>query len=195
VLGATLWAVTPPWPDLLLDLHAAADARLDDLMPRLDLARALALLVLAEIERGNEAGVHIAHEPMMAFEKSPPPAAWQARVSALLRGTLALPPRHSHERREPIRKALAVITARTRRVDLPAVLAVVGLLTESPTPSTGPRDAGLEALRAELDGVGVRLVRIEGDQLYFEQHGQAHSPVRTRQLGEMLYEIRQAWLH
>jgi len=193
-LEQALWSIMPPWSDLLLDLYAAGDMRLDELVPRSHLSKALALLVLAEIERGNEAGVHTAHEPMMAFESAPPPTLWLERIAALLRGTLAPPLLHRHDGRESIWKALAVIAARTRRLDLPAVLQVISLLTATREPSSMPHDAALETLRQQLLEVGVRFIGIEGEQVQLEQHGHAHKPVRTRQLGEMLLEIRQKWL-
>lgn len=113
-LAQTLWSVTPPLADLLTDLYAGGDARLGEVLLESHLARGLALLVLAEIERGNEAGVHIAHEPMMAFETAPPPIALLERITALLRGTLKPPRLHHHDKHhDSMWKALAVIAAHT----------------------------------------------------------------------------------
>jgi len=53
--------------DLLLDLYAQGDSRLDEVPHGRHLAKGMALLVFVEIESANEAGVHIAHESMMAF--------------------------------------------------------------------------------------------------------------------------------
>jgi hypothetical protein len=160
---------------------------------RRDLAKGMALLALAEIERGNEAGGQIAHEPMMAFEDTQPSPAWLERIVALLHGHLTPPPLHPHGHEEPLRKALAVIAAHTRRLDLAAVLAVIGVLV--PAADEPPqRDEALEALRGELLKVGIRFLGLEADHVGFEQHGHAHKPVRTRRLGEILLEIRQAWL-
>jgi hypothetical protein len=194
-LAQALWSVTPPWSDLLLDLHADANPRLLDALPGENLAKGLALLVLAEIEHGNEAGAHTAHEPMMAFESITPPEAWLQRLTALLRGTLEPPLLHKHEKRDALWKALAVIAAHTHRLDLPAVVQVIGLLTTPAGESATTQDEELETLRQGLLDVGICFLDIEDDHVQFELHGHAHKPVRTRHLGEMLQEIRQKWLH
>ena len=194
-LAQALWSITPPWSDLLLDLYAAGDARLTDLLPKSRLAKGLALLVLAEIERGNEMGVYIAYEPMMAFESTPPPATWLTRITSLLRGTLEPPVLHLHDSHESLWKALAIIAAHTRRLDLSAVLQVIALLTAPQDQASTTRDEALETLRHDLLEVGIRFLSSENDHIHFEQHSHAHKPVRTRQLGEMLLEIREKWLH
>ncbi len=194
MLAQALWSVTPPWADLLIDLHAHGDARLVDRVPGQGLANCMALLVLAEIERGNEAGVHIAHEPMMAFETTDPPAPWLERISALLRGTLEPPLLHPHDRHHPLWKALAVIAGHTRRLDLPAVEQAISLLTRPRDPSALDYDDALDALRNEVHQAGIRFLSIDDDHVLLEQHGHPHKPVRCRQIGDMLFEIRQEWL-
>jgi len=186
-LAQALWSVTPSWSDLLLDCYVAGDIRLAELMPGSKLSNGLALLVLAEIERGNEMGAHTAHEPMMAFEETPPSAEWLERISALLRGTLEPPLLHKHDRHDALWKALAVISAHSRRLDLPAVLELIHLLSAT--------DEALERLRQDVLEVGIRFLTIEDDHVQFELHGHAHKPVRSRQLGENLLEIREKWLH
>lgn len=194
-LAQALWSVTPPWSDLMLDLYASADPRLIELLPGESLGKGMALLVLAEVEHGDEAGVHIAHEPMMAFETILPPADWQERLRSLLRGTLEPPLLHPHEHREALWKALAVIAAHTQRIDLPAILQVIGLLTVPEDQAETVRDVALDTLRQGILDIGVRFLGIEDDHVQFELHGHAHKPVRTRHLGEVLQEIRQEWLH
>ncbi len=192
-LAQALWSITPPWSDLLLDLYATGAARLTDLLPKSRLSKGLALLVLAEIERGNEQGVSIAYEPMMAFESTPPPTNWLGRINSLLRGTVEPPVLHPHDSHESLWKALAVIAAHARRLDLPAVLQVIALLTAPPDQAI--KDETLEILRHHLDKIGIHFLSIKDDYVHLEQHGHAHKPVRTRQLGEMLLEIRGKWLH
>ncbi len=192
-LALALWSITPPLADLLLDLYAEGDTRLHELLPGGQLARGLALLVMAEIERGNEAGVHIAHEPMMAFESASPPVALLERIAALLRGTLEPPLLHRHDKQhDAMWKALAVIAAHTRRLDLPAVLEAVRLLaTEQAGAVVEP---AVEPLREAVAQVGISFVKIEDDHVHFTLHGHTHKPIRARRLGEMLHEIRQIWL-
>lgn len=193
-LAQALWPVTPPLADLLIDLYAAGDARLDEILPGHNLAKGFALLVIAEIERGNEAGVHIAHEPMMAFETAPPPMFWLERIAALLRGKLAPPLLHRHDRHAPLWKALAIMASHIKRHDLPAVLQVIRLLTTPVEQFAASHDEALEKLRDDVHEAGIRFLDVDDDHIHLEQHGREHKPVRARQLAEMLLEIRQKWL-
>ncbi len=193
-LAQTLWSTTPPLADLLIDLYATGDIRLNEVLPRYDLARGLALLVLAEIQRGNESGVHIVHEPMKAFEIMSPPISWINRITALLRGTLDAPHLHHPDRHHPLWKALAVIASHTKRLDLSAVLQVIHLLTESPALPILPTDTALEKLHHDVEDAGIRFLKIENNAIYLEQHHHTQKPVRTRQLGELLLEIRRQWI-
>ncbi len=193
-LAQAMWSVTPPWADLSIDLYASGDSRLTARVPGQSLANGMALLALAEIDRGNEAGVHIAHEPMMAFQATDPPAPWLERISALLRGTLEPPLLHPHDRHHPLWKALAVIAAHTRRLDLPAVEQAISLLTRPRDQSALDYDEALDTLRNEVHQAGIRFLSIDDDHVLLEQHGHPNKPVRCRQIGDMLFEIRQEWL-
>ena len=193
-LAQALWSVTPPLADLVIDLYAAGDARLDEILPAHNLAKGFALLVLAEIERGNEAGVHIAHEPMMAFETVTPRESWLKRRAALLRGTLQVPPLHHHDHHTALWKALAVMASAIKRLDLPAVLQVIRLLTTPVEQLDVERDEALEKLRHDVSEAGIRFLGIDDDHIQLQQHGHEHKPVRARQLAEMLLGIRQQWL-
>ncbi|MEJ2361621.1 MAG: hypothetical protein P8Z75_09370 [Gammaproteobacteria bacterium] len=193
-LAQTLWSITPPLVDLLIDLYVNANTKLLDLLPGQSLARGLALLVLAEIERGNEAGVHLVHEPMMVFESIGPDPDWLARSNALFIGRMEPPLIHPHDRHGVLWRALAVISAHTRRLDLPAILAVIRLLTVVADPRHVLPDPELDALRNAVAETGIRFLSSEGDEIHFAQHEHVHAPVRSRQLGEMLQELRQLWL-
>jgi hypothetical protein len=193
-LAQTLWLITPPLADLFIDLYARGDARLAEIVPQHTLARGLALLVLAEIEHGNEAGVHLAHEPMVAFETSAPPDTLLERITALLHGTLEPPLIHVHDKHGALWRALAEIAVYTRRLDLPAVLAVIRLLAAPVDPYATMPDAELDGLRHAVAAVGIRFLAIEEAHIRFAQHEHEHDPVRARELGEMLLELRQQWL-
>jgi dihydroxyacetone kinase-like predicted kinase len=52
----------------------------------------------------------------------------------------------------------------------------------------------LEQLRNKLDETGVRFLSIDDHHIQLEVHGHAHQPVSAKQLGEILGEIRHAWL-
>lgn len=190
-LARSLWSVTPLWADLLIDLYLGGDARLAAIVPGHEPGRALALLVLAEIERGDEAGVQMSHEPMMAFAEMEPPLPWLERIASLPRGELEPPLLYPHDGHAPLWRALAAVAARTRRLDLPAVLEVISLLSKPAGPGD---DEALQALRREVPEAGVRFLGVDDDHILLEQHGHAHKPVRKRRLGEMLLEIRRMWL-
>jgi len=194
LLAQTLWSITPPLVDLLIDLYVTANTKLFALLPGNTLSRGLALLVMAEIERGNEAGVHLAHEPMMAFESVSPSEEWLSRNRGLLHANIEPPLIHPHDRHGVLWRTLAVIAAHTRRLDLPAVLAVILLLTSPADPRHVLPDADLDTLREAVAVEGIRFLRKEDDNIYFAQHEQVHEPVRERQLGEILQELRQVWL-
>ena len=194
LLAQALWEVTPALSDLFVDLYIAGDARLDEVLDGYSPAQGLALLVLAGVERGDEAGVHIALEAMMAFETEPPPLPWLARIAALLRNTLEMPGLHHHDTHPPLWKALYVIALRIKRVDPPAVLQVIRLLIDNVGPFAANRDEALEKLRVDVTETGIHFLAIVDDLVHLEQHGHEHKPVRTRPLAEMLLEIRQLWL-
>jgi len=193
-LAQTLWSITPVSTDLFIDLYAKGDARLGEIVPEHSLTRGLALLVMAEIERGNEAAVHIAHEPMMAFESAAPTPELLERICALLHGTLEPPLIHPHDKHGALWHALAVIAAQTRRLDLPAIRAIVHLLAKPDDPHIMLPDADLDVLRHAVAQIGIRFLAIDDDHIRFAQHEHEHDPVRTRQVGEMLLELRQKWL-
>jgi hypothetical protein len=187
-LAQTLWSVTPPTAELFVDMYRSGDASLADLLAGLKPARALAALVLAEIERGNAEAVHIAYEAMMLFESPQAGLVYAERVAAALRaphpGRALRPP----AAREALWKALAEIVAHSARHDLAAVCAVIRLLA---LPPPAPPDAALEALRAAVQAVGVQFLGLNTDALRFAVHGHEHKPATRKHLAELLAEIRQ----
>jgi len=193
-LARALWSVSPPLAELFVDLHAAGAARLADPLDGLRPARALALLVLTEIERGDAEGVHIAHEAMMTFESPAAARVYAERVALALRGRLEGPQLHRHSSRAPIWRALAIVAARTGRHDLRAFVEVIPLLVTTPAGADTRADETLERLREALRETGVRFLGIDDDAVRFEQHGREHKPVTRKRLGDMLAEIRQARL-
>jgi hypothetical protein len=189
-LAHALWSATPPLAELFVDLHASGDARLADVLDGLLPARALALLVLAEIERGDAEGVHIAHEAMMALDSPAAGRVYGERIASALRGSLPVPRRHRGVR-EPLWKALAAMVTHTGRHDAKALVAAIRLLAAPDNPDA---DAALAQLRAAVDEAGVRFQAIEGDMVRFELHGRLHKPVSLKRLSDLLAEIRQTRL-
>jgi hypothetical protein len=194
VLAHALWVAAPPLAELFADLHAAGDARFGELLDGLRPARALALLVLAEIERGDAEGVHIAYEAMMTFDSPAAGRVYEERVALGLRGALRGPPLHRHSSREPLRKAVAAIVAHTGRHDLKALVAVVGLLAGALRGTQAQPDESLERLREAVRELAVRFLGIDDKLVRLELHGREHKPVSRKRLGDILAEVRQARL-
>lgn len=191
-LAHALWSAAPPRADLLADLLAAGDGRVDALLRGLNAAQAFALLVQVEIEHGNEEGIRLAHDPMMLFDSPAAGARYAEGVAAaLLGGEGVALPGHPHESKPALWKALARIAAHTGRYDLAGVMRVIGVLASRPAADAGI-DAELEALRHILDATGVHFLGVDDGHVHSTLHGHAQPPVNTRQLGVMLGEIRQA---
>lgn len=193
-LAHALWLMIPPLADLFADMYAAGEPRLDQVLQGHKPAWGLALLALAEIERGDAEGARLAHEPMMLFEAEGAGRQYAERIAATLRGQLQVLSLHRHTSRPPLWKALAVIAAHAGRSDLKAIIPVIGLLAAAPPPAGQPSDEALELLRNELSDLGISFLGIDDDHIRYAQHQHEHKPVSVRQLGEMLAEIRQAQL-
>jgi hypothetical protein len=188
-LAHALWTSVPPLADLFVDLHAGSDARLENFLDGSRPSRPLALLLLAEIERGDIEGAHIAHEAMMTFESAAAGRIYEQRVARALRGALEARPLHRHSSREPLWKALATIAAHTGRHDLKALTAVIGLLAAA---SPGAQaDPALERLREAIDELGVRFLGVNARTVHVELHGREHRPASRKHLADILAEIRQ----
>lgn len=188
-LAHALWSAAPPRADLLADLYAAGDGRLQAVSPKP--AQGFALLALAEIERGNAEGIRLAHDPMMLFDSPAAGARYAEDVAAALRGGSASLHGHPHDAKPALWKALACIAAHTGRCDLAAVMGAIGVLVSRPA-AEQPVDAELEALRRTLEETGVQFLGIDDGHVHFSVHGHAHPPASARQIAGMLGEIRQA---
>lgn len=192
-LARALWAVRPPLADLFLDLLAAGDARLEDLLDGLRPPRALALLVLAEIERGNAEGIHIAHEAMMLSEFPVAERMYAERISAALHGKLGKPGLRRPSSHEPLWNALAAISEHTARTDSEALVATIRLLVAAPGALEACPDEALERLSEALRTEGVRFLGIDDNAVRYELHGRRRKVASRNRLRGMLAGIRQAW--
>ena len=189
-LTHALWSATPPLSDLYIGLYGAGDMRLEEVLGRLTPSRGLAVLVLAEIERGDTEGVQIAYESMMIFETPIAAQAYTERVASALHGELEAKKLHRKIKREPLTKALITLVEHTGRHDLKAITEVIRLLTAEP----GTADEALEQLRAALLEAGIQFRSIEDDHIHFDLHGRERKPVRLNRILDTLLEIRQARL-
>jgi hypothetical protein len=191
-VARTLWEITPALADLFVDLYTKNEAGINAVLPDMKLSTGLALLTLLEIERGNETGVHVAHEPMLAFESAAPPTAWLERIAALLRGTLE--PLRYHDKHGALWRSLVEIATHTCRIDLPAILAIIRLLAVSTDAANNQQDDSLAILLHQVNLAGIRFLAIADDHIHYEQHHKKKKPIRTRQVGEILLDIRHQWI-
>lgn len=189
-LAHATWSASPPFNDLYLDLYGAGDPRLDDVLEGIIPSRGLAALVLAEIERGDMEGVHVAYESMMSLETPEAAQAYAEQIASALRGELESKKLPRNAKREPMCKALAVLIDHTGRFDLKAITETIRLLAAEPESA----DPALEQLRTALGDTGIQFRSIEDDHVNFDLHGKGRKPVRLNRILDTLLEIRQARL-
>lgn len=195
MLAHALWSVTPPLADLFVDMYAAGDSRLDDVLQGHKPVLGLALLVLEQIAHGDAEGARVAYEAMMVFESDAAASSYAKAIAAALRGQLMWPPAHRHTPQPPLWKALAFVAAHTGRCDLKAIIEVIRLLAAAPLSAGQPMDESLERLcNVLLYEQGLRFIGIDEREILFEQHGHAHKPATIKHAEDALIEIRQAWL-
>jgi hypothetical protein len=189
-MAHALWSATPPLSDLYMDIYGAEDTRLDEVLEKLTPSRGLAALVLAEVERGDMEGVHIAYETMMSLESPEVAQAYAEQIASVLRGKLESKKLPRNAKREPLCKAIAVLIDHAGRLDLKAITECIRLLaTEQNAP-----DEALEQLRTDLDETGIQFKSIKDDQIRFDLHGRERKPVRLNRILDTLLEIRQVRL-
>jgi len=146
-LARALWAVTPHFADLIVDLHGDSDPRFSEATWYLPPTKVLAALVLAEIERGDAEGARLAHEAMMLLETPQAKDIYTDSVRSRLRG--AKPDRgrwHKHEHHDPLFRSLAMISEETGRRDVQAITVAAEYLAAIQT-SPATRQNDLEAAR------------------------------------------------
>lgn len=190
-LARALWHAQPTLAHLFVDLCAAGDPKLAAVLGRLTPAQGLAVLLLAEIERGDAEGARSAYEGMMLFQSPRARDVYSLRILAGLRGERGNARTwHRHSSRPPLWKAIAAITAETRRYDLKAAVEVLRFLAGI---QAGATDAGedeatkrlLEALRS-LD---VTFLRVEQDRIHYELRGTERKPISMRDLADILSDV------
>ncbi len=185
-LARAIWMIDPPLSDLFLDLIASGDARLGEALHGLSPAQGLALLILAEIEEGNEEGARIAHESMMLFDSGAAGMHHAAKIASLLRGNIPFRIHHPHSSRPALWKALGIIAQSTKRFDVSSAVVAMGLLSGKP----GDRQGELDVLGERLESMGIRFLGVEDDHIRYSVHGREKSPLSRRQAALMLEEIR-----
>ena len=188
-LVQALSTIMPPAADLFVEMYGSGDLRLDDALAGASPATGLAALVLAGIESEDLEAAHIAYEAMKLFESPAAGQAYADAVSRALSGELDQARLHRKmSKREPLWKALVVITEHTGRHDLKAQLEVIQLLTAPKVSAL--TDEFLEQLCSALQQIGVHFLGLEADRIQFELHDRPHKPVGRKHFADMLAEIR-----
>jgi hypothetical protein len=162
---------------------------LDSLRP----AQALALLVLAEIDRGDADGAHAAYEAMMPFES---PAARDAHTRSVMAeftpGRARTNDWSKHGHRHPLWRAIAAIITHIGRYDLAALLEAIRLLARAQAnPSEYGDDPELKSLLEAMRSLGVIVRGVQGSRLQYSLRGEAKQPVPLKRVADMLVEVRQ----
>lgn len=192
-LASALWTVRPHLADLFVDLYGTSDPRLSDALDHLSPAKGLAVLVSAEIERGDAEGARLAYATMMLFES---PQARQIHTQAVRSRLSGTKPEagkwHKHAHRDPFFKAMAVISEVTGRCDLQAMIAAVKLLAEvQAKPGATDNDKDLEQVLDALRGMDLVFQGSEDNRIHYTLRGAEKKPVTGKRLEDILAEIRE----
>ncbi len=189
-LAKALWAVPPHLADLFVHLFGIGDPRLADILDRLKPQQALAVLVLAEIERGDAEGARAAYEALRLFES---PATQAIEVRAIL----SPPPGHEpearlrHAHRPALWRAVVGFAVRTGRRDPRAVRAGLGFVAQVQAGGTeAAEEPALQSILGMLQDLGIVILEVGEDRLRFALRGKEQPPVPFRRLAEILAEGR-----
>lgn len=193
-LAKALWRARPALADLFVDLYSTRDPGLAAALGRLSPAQGLALLVLAEIDRGEGEEARSAYEAMTLYDLPGVGEAHARRVRARLSGHgPRVPPQHPRSSRASLWKALTAIAAETGRCDVNATVEAVALLARLQAGATEPGEdeASARVLRA-LESLGVTFLGIDRDRIHYQVRRTGRKPVSLQRVAEFLTEIGNA---
>lgn len=193
LLARALWHAQPPLAHLFVDLCSTGDAKLATALGRLTPAQGLAVLLLAEIGRDDAEGARSAYEGMMMFQSPRARDVYTLRILAGLRGQGGKTRTwHRHSSRPPFWKAIAAITAETRRYDVKAAVEVIGLLAGMQAGATDVgEDEATRRLLETLRSLDVTFLRVEHDGVHYQLRGTARKPISMRHLADILSDVEQ----
>ena len=191
-LAKALWEIPPHFADIFVHLYGIADPRLAGVLIHLTPPQALALLVLAEIERGDAEGARSAYAAMRVFES---PAARMAYVRAILTTSGGHAPeaglRHAHH--PALWRAVVGLAIQTGRWDTKAVLECIRQVAQSQISATGPAgEPDMQRILDMLRELGITFLAVETDHLIYALRGEKREPVRYKQVAEILAEAWEA---
>jgi len=187
-LAKALWEIPPHYADIFVHLYGVADPRLLQILEHVSPAQALAVLVLAEIERGDAEGARRAFAAMRLFE-SPAAGMDYARAILTTSGMHAPEARLMHAHRPALWRAVVGLAAETGRWDTKAVMECIRQVAQtqaSPAGLAGGPD--MQRSLEMLGELGVTFLRVEGDRLIYAVRREEREPVSCKQLADMLAE-------
>ncbi|MEY5097386.1 MAG: hypothetical protein RJA36_105 [Pseudomonadota bacterium] len=190
-LARALWEVSPHLCLLFMHQWDQSDPSLLERLEHLSPERALALLALAEIERGDPDGAASACEAMRLFGS---PAARELHVRAVL-DAFGRPEaddwlRHSHH--PPLWRGVAELALRSGRWDGRAVMEGLRQVAQAQSsPGGASDDPDMAHVLERLARFGLRFQVLEDKALAWSAHGKEPQPLSFRQVCEILAEARQ----
>jgi hypothetical protein len=191
-LARAMWAVTPHCADLIVDLYGYSDSRFTEAIGYFPPIRALAALVLAEIERGDAEGARLAYEAMMLFESPQARDIHTDSVRSRLRGVKTEHGRwHKHAHHDPLFKAVAMISWQTGRSDFQAtIVAIEYLAAIQASPAASMDDREVMGILEFLRNMDLVFQGLEHGRIHYTLRGEPRRPVSNKRLEEILAQIR-----
>lgn len=191
-LAKALWAVPPHLAYLFVHLYGVGDPRLATILAGVTPERALAALVLTEIEHGDAEGAREAYTALRLFEF---PATRATHVRAAMSASAEQEPatwlRHAH--RPALWRALVCFAIRSGRWDLKAMQAGLSVVAQGQAnPGEQRDDPPLQAILEMLKALGVTFLNVGEDYLTYALRGEERPPVSFKQVADILAEGRQA---
>lgn len=191
-LARAMWTVNPHCADLIVDLSGYSDSRFTEAIGYLSPIKALAALVLAEIERGDAEGARLAHEAMMLFESPQARDIHTDSVRSRLRGVKPEHGRwHKHAHHDPLFRTVAMISEQTGRSDLQAMIVAIEYLAAiQASPATSVDDQEVLQILESLRDMDLVFQRVEEGRIHYTVRGESKKPISGKRLEEILAQIR-----
>lgn len=186
LLAKALWETPPHCADIFVHLYSNADQRLEGIIEHLAPSQAMALLVLAETERGDAEGARSAYVAMRLFESSAAPTMHARAISS---GGHAPDVWLRHAHRPALWRALVGLAIQTGRWDTKAVLACIRQVAQAQASPAALADApDMQRILDMLRELGVTFRGVEEDHLFYALRGEECEPVRCKDVTGMLAE-------
>jgi hypothetical protein len=191
-LARAMWTVNPHCADLIVDLSGYSDSRFTGTIGYLPPIKALAALVLAEIERGDAEGARLAYEAMMLFESPQARDIHTDSVRSRLRGIKPEHGRwHKHAHHDPLFRAVAMISEQTGRSDFQAMVVAIEYLAAIQAGfAASVDDREVIGILEFLRDIDLVFQGLEDGRIHYTLRGEPRKPVSNKRLEEILAQIR-----